>query len=121
MKFILVLLTLLPIIVNANDVIESDNAFSNKYMEKFKIGVELEFVYAELRVKKDEVSFYNNCSKVFEYPMQKCDKGYGLVTTIKLPGHDTSLGKGDLQMYFSFSNKQKLVNVMHEIYYPEHH
>ncbi len=90
-------------------------------MQQFKEGMHLEYVYKVLRRRKDEVKFYNNCIDEFEYPMKACDKGYNLVTTIKLPGHDKSLGKGDLQMYFNFNSQQQLTSTMHELYYPAHH
>ena len=53
--------------------------------------------------------------------MQACAKGYNLVTTVKLPSNDELLGKGDLQMYFNFDDKQTLISFMHELYYPAHH
>ena len=90
-------------------------------MENFKDGMLLEYVYKVLVHKKDKVEFYNNCTKEFEYPMQDCEQGYNLATTIELPGNDPSLGKGDLQMYFTFNEKQQLVESMHELYYPAHH
>ena len=90
-------------------------------MQAFKNGITLDAVKNILLQKKDKVEFYNNCTEEFQYPMEACAKGYGLVTTIKLPEVDVSLGKGDLQMYFTFTNKQVLVESTYEIYYPAHH
>ena len=121
MKRLALVLLFLPALVSANETIESDSKWAKEYMLNFKHGMLIEYVYKVLIHKKDKVEFYNNCTKEFEYPMQQCGKGYSLVTTIKLPGHDSSLGKGDLQMYFTFNDKQQLVESMHELYYPAHH
>ena len=121
MRILLKLLIIIPLLAHGNETIESDSAWAKQYMQKFKDGMLLEYVYKVLVHKRNPLEFYNNCTKEFEYPMSKCDKGYNLVTTIKLPGNDASLGKGDLQMYFNFNNKKQLVSTMHELYYPAHH
>ena len=121
MKKLALAAILLPILVMANETIESDSAFATSYMQQFKNGMSLDDVRNILLKKKKEVQFYNNCIEEFQYPMEPCDKGYNLVTTIKLPGYDASLGKGDLQMYFTFTDKQILVESFHELYYPSHH
>lgn len=121
MRKIIILLTFIPLLACGNETIKTDSKWAAGYMKQFKDGMLLEYVYKILKQQKDQVEFYNNCTKEFEYPMQACDKGYNLVTTIKLPGLDKSLGKGDLQMYFNFNNKQQLISTMHELYYPAHH
>lgn len=121
MRKILTLLIFVPLLAFGNETIKNDSKWAVEYMQQFKEGMLLEYVYKILKQQNDEVEFYNNCIKDFEYPMQACDKGYSLVTTIKLPGHDKSLGKGDLQMYFNFNSQQQLTSTMHELYYPAHH
>ncbi|WP_010386327.1 hypothetical protein [Pseudoalteromonas rubra] len=121
MKYLAILLFVVSLNACASDTIEDDSKWAKEYMLQFQKGKMLADVYKVLSQKKGTVQFYNNCTEEFEYPMSSCEKGYGLVTTIKLPGHDTSLGKGDLQMYFTFNNQQQLVFIMHELYYPAHH
>ncbi len=121
MKKIIWILIFAPILVIANETIESDGIFATSYMEQFRNGMTLDEVRTALLKEKEGVEFYNNCIKEFQYPMQECDKGYNLVITIKLPGYDESLGKGYLQMYFTFDKNQSLMESMHELYYPAHH
>jgi len=63
-----------------------------------------------LLLEKREVLFFNECNKKFEYPLNRCKKGYNLVTVIKLPSGN------DLQIYFTFDNKQNLIDKSYEIY-----
>jgi hypothetical protein len=81
----------------------------------------LEDVRTILLKSNEKVEFYNNCIEAFQYRMTACANGYNLVITINLPGFDPSLGRGDLQMYFTFNGDQVLVENLHELYYPAHH
>ena len=100
---------------------ENDEAFSKLYMKQFHNGMTLNSVREILIKEKNKVEFYNECLKLFQYPMQDCSDGYRLVTTIQLPGNSLFLGKGDLQMYFTFTNKQITSDIMYEVYYPNEH
>lgn len=121
MRNLLIPIIFFSVTAFANETIKSDTAWAAEYMKTFKHKMLLEYVYKVLKQRKDEVSFYNNCIESFEYPIGACEKGYSLVTTIRLPGNDRALGKGDLQMYFSFNDKQQLISTTHELYYPELH
>ena len=90
-------------------------------MKQFHNGMTLNSVREILIKEKNKVEFYNECLKLFQYPMQDCSDGYRLVTPIQLPGNSLFLGKGDLQMYFTFTNKQILTDSMYEVYYPNEH
>ncbi|MBD9360847.1 hypothetical protein EBB_09945 [Methylomonas sp. EbB] len=105
----------------ANETIESDNKYAKKYMQQFHNGMTIDEVRCILLKVKKQVVFYNNCIKDFQYPMTPCADGYNLIITIKLPGFDQSLGKGDLQMYFYFDSNQLLLENLHELYYPAQH
>lgn len=94
--------------------------FAEDYILQFDFGMPLTEVRSILLKKRDKLEIYNNCTEEFEYPMTACDKGYSLVTTIKLPDSDLQ-GRGDLQLYFTFNNKQQLVDNFYEIYYTEQH
>ncbi len=103
------------------ETIKSDNLYALSVMKKFYKQMPIENVRSILLEYKDEVEIYNNCSEEYQYPISKCEKGYSLITTVPLPSDDKSLGKGALQMYFYFTNEHKLIESMHELYYPAHH
>ena len=121
MKNFLLAILLFPLILGANETIESDSEYAKKYMQQFHNGMSLEDVRTILLKINEKVEFYNNCIEDFQYPMTACANGYNLVITINLPGFDPSLGKGDLQMYFTFTGDQVLVESLHELYYPALH
>lgn len=121
MKKLLILLTVAFCVGCTEKTIESDSLWAKEYMQQFKESMHLEHIYKILKQKRNDVKFYNNCIEEFEYPMQACSKGYNLVITVKLPSNSNVLGKGDLQMYFTFNNQQQLTSKMHELYYPAHH
>ena len=120
MKHILTALLFFPVLIFAADESNSDEDFAENYIVQFELGMSVVEVHDLLLKQKDKVEFFNNCIEEAQYPVTDCEKGYSLITTIKLPG-DESVDRGDLQLYFTFNNKQQLVDNFYEIYYTEQH
>ena len=118
MKLLLLPILLLSTLVCAEDEVDPNEQFADDYIQQFDLFMPLDDVRTILLKKRDKIEFFNNCSEEFEYPMTVCDKGYSLVTTIRLPDAETN-GIGDLQLYFTFNKEQKLINSFYEIYYTE--
>ena len=52
MRKILILLTFIPLLACGNETIETDGKWAVEYMEQFKEGMLLEYVYKVLKQKK---------------------------------------------------------------------
>ena len=118
MKYILLLLLMLSAHVLAEEAADPNVDFAEEYIQQFELGMSVTTVREILLKKQQRVELLNKCTEQLEYPVTDCDKGYNLVTTIRLADSET-LGRSDLQLYFSFDAKQQLLNSFYEIYYTE--
>ena len=118
MKLLLLVLITLSSLVYAEEELDQNEQFAEDYIQQFDLFMSLTDVRTILLKKRDKLEFFNNCTEQFEYPVTDCDKGFRLVTTIRLPDEETN-GIGDLQLYFAFNKEQQLINTFYEIYYTE--
>jgi hypothetical protein len=122
MKKIFLILSLTILLGGCTEnTIAKDSAYANEIMAQFHENMSIDEVRDKLTRFQTDIEFYNECLGKFEYPITPCEKGYNRIITIPLSNHHWWLGKGDAQFYFYFNSDQRLIEYMHELYYPRYH
>lgn len=116
MKKIMCLLLSWALIGCGDQVLKADAEFANELLkDRFPEGAS----FGQVNSVFSEYSRSVELSRECETDLGECT--YTAIGVIPAPGDHWWLGKGDIQIYFSFNEKEELESRFYEIYYPRMH